>query len=293
MIDQRDAAGVSAAAGVAGSSPSAGHRHVGEWIAAGVVIMAGVGVATLLLVRTNDANSTSPANALPPIVSIGASLPTTGSTATTAAATTASAVSATAPADVTASTAAAAAIPGPEAPVATTAPVRYAVFDHGKVYLRGKVPTVAVAQELIDKAGKVVGPANVINEYAIDAAAPLPKSAPLYVADTVLFDTGSAKLRPEFVGLLDLGVVLLTQNPQVTVTIIGHTDNVGDEQMNLTLSQHRVDAALAYLQAKGIDTATRVTGIAKGEADPIGDNATAEGRRLNRRVEFVINGLLD
>jgi outer membrane protein OmpA-like peptidoglycan-associated protein len=177
--------------------------------------------------------------------------------------------------------------------VATTTPVRYAVFDHGKVYLRGKVPTVAVAQELIDKAGKVVGPANVINEYAIDAEAPLPESAPLYVADTVLFDTGSAKLRPEFVGLLDLGVVLLTQNPQVTVTIIGYTDSIGDEQMNLTLSQHRIDAALAYLQSKGIDTATRVTGIAKGEAEPVGDNATADGRRLNRRVEFVINGLLD
>ena len=289
MIDQRDAAALSAAAGVAGPSPG-GQRHLGEWIAAGVVLLAGVGVATLLLVRTNDANSSTPANALPPLVSIAGSLPTTGSTATTVAE---SAVSASAPAAVTATTAAAGSIPAPDATVATTAPVRYAVFDHGKVYLRGSVPTVAVAQELIDKAGKVVGPENVINEYAIDAAAPLPKSAPLYVADTVLFDTGSAKLRPEFVGLLDLGVVLLTQNPQVTVTIIGHTDSVGDEQMNLTLSQHRIDAALAYLQAKGIDTATRVTGIAKGEAEPVGDNATAEGRRLNRRVEFIIHGLLD
>jgi outer membrane protein OmpA-like peptidoglycan-associated protein len=289
MIDQRDAAGLAAAAGVDGQRPG-GQRHVGEWIAAGVVLLAGVGVATLLLVRTNDANSSTPANALPPLVSIAGNLPTTASTATTVAE---SAVSVSAPAAVTATTAAAGSIPAPDATVATTAPVRYAVFDHGKVYLRGSVPTAAVAQELIDKAGKVVGPANVINEYAIDAAAPLPKSAPLYVADTVLFDTGSAKLRPEFVGLLDLGLVLLTQNPQVTVTIIGHTDSVGDEQMNLTLSLHRVDAALAYLQAKGIDTATRVTGIAKGEADPVGDNATAEGRRLNRRVEFVINGLLD
>jgi outer membrane protein OmpA-like peptidoglycan-associated protein len=287
MIDQRDAARSPAAANSAGQSKSGGHRHLGEWMAAGVVLMAGVAVATLLLVRTNDANSSTATNSLPPIsVSIAASLPTTGSTATTVAS---SAVSASTPAAVTASTA----TPEPAAPVTTTAPVRYAVFDHGKVYLRGKVPTVAVAQELIDKAGKVVGPANVINEYAIDAAAPLPKSAPLYVADTVLFDTGSAKLRPEFVGLLDLGVVLLTQNPQVTVTINGYTDSVGDEQMNLTLSQHRVDAALAYLQAKGIDTATRVTGIAKGEADPVGDNATAEGRRLNRRVEFIIQGLLD
>lgn len=284
MIDQRDAA-LSAAAGVAGPSPG-GQRHLGEWIAAGVVLLAGVGVATLLLVRTNDANSSTPANALPPLVSIAGSLPTTGSTATTVAE---SAVSPSAPAAVTATTAP----PAPDATVATTAPVRYAVFDHGKVYLRGSVPSVAVAQELIDKAGKVVGPENVINEYAIDAAAPLPKSAPLYVADTVLFDTGSAKVRPEFAGLLDLGVVLLTQNPQVTVTIIGHTDSVGDEQMNLTLSQHRIDAALAYLQAKGIDTATRVTGIAKGEAEPVGDNATAEGRRLNRRVEFIIHGLLD
>jgi outer membrane protein OmpA-like peptidoglycan-associated protein len=287
MIDQRDAAGTSA--DVTSASPSGSQRHVGEWIAAGVVLMAGVGVATLLLVRTSDANSGARANSLPPFVSIAASLPATPSTATTVAV---SAASASAPVDVT--TTAPASTPPTSAPTtATTAPVRYAVFDHGKVYLRGMVPSVAVAQELIDKAGKVVGPDNVINEYTIDASAPLPKSAPLYVADTVLFDTGSAKVRPEFAGLLDLGVVLLSQNPQVTVTIIGHTDSVGDEQMNLTLSQHRVDAALAYLQAKGIDTATRVTGIAKGEADPVGDNATAEGRRLNRRVEFIIQGLLD
>jgi outer membrane protein OmpA-like peptidoglycan-associated protein len=284
MIDQRDAAG--SPADTAGASPSRSQRHVGEWIAAAVVLMAGVGVATLLLVRTSDANSGGPANSLLPLVSIAASLPTTASTATTVAE---SAVSASAPADVTTVATASTAAPT----VATTAPVRYAVFDHGKVYLRGVVPTVAVAQELIDKAGKVVGPDNVINEYTIDASAPLPKSAPLYVADTVLFDTGSAQVRTEFAGLLDLGVVLLTQNPQVTVTIIGHTDSVGDEQMNLTLSQHRVDAALAYLQAKGMDTATRVTGVAKGEADPVGDNATAEGRRLNRRVEFIIHGLLD
>ncbi len=287
MIDQRDAAG--SPADVAGASPQGSQRHVGEWIAAGVVLMAGVGVATLLLVRTSDANSGAPANSLPPLVSIAPTLPKTASTATTVAE---SAVSASAPAAATtAAPASTGATPAPT--VATTAPVRYAVFDHGKVYLRGMVPTVAVAQELIDKAGKVVGPDNVINEYTIDASAPLPKSAPLYVADTVLFDTGSAKVRPEFAGLLDLGVVLLTQNPQVTVTIIGHTDSVGDEQMNLTLSQHRVDAALAYLQAKGIDTPTRVTGIAKGEAEPVGDNATAEGRRLNRRVEFIIQGLLD
>ena len=289
MIDQHDA--TRDTAGVVSPRPAGGQRHAGEWIAAGVVLVAGIAVVTLLLVRTNDANSNAPANSGALITAaVAATLPASSSSPTSVAD---SAPSATAPAPAPSTASPSTAAPEPAPPVATTAPVRYAVFDHGKVYLRGKVPTVAVAQELIDKAGKVVGPTNVINEYAIDTAAPVPKSAPLYVADTVLFDTGSAKLRTEFVGLLDLGVVLLTQNPQVTVTIIGHTDSVGDEQMNLDLSQRRIDAALAYLQSKGIDTATRVTGVAKGEAEPIADNATAEGRRLNRRVEFVIHGLLD
>jgi OOP family OmpA-OmpF porin len=62
--------------------------------------------------------------------------------------------------------------------------------------------------------------------------------------------------------------------------------------MNERLAQRRVDNVIAYFVSKGIDRA-RLTGVAKGQADPIADNATVAGRRLNRRIEFVIEHLLD
>ena len=61
--------------------------------------------------------------------------------------------------------------------------------------------------------------------------------------------------------------------------------------MNLQLSQRRVQVIFDYLVSQGIDPA-RLTTAAYGESQPIADNATAEGRALNRRVEFQINNLL-
>jgi len=85
--------------------------------------------------------------------------------------------------------------------------------------------------------------------------------------------------------------VLMAQNPQITIDVQGHTDSDGSDATNLTLSQRRVDVIDAYLVAQGVDPA-RLTTAAFGETQPIADNATAEGRSQNRRVEFTINDLL-
>jgi OmpA-OmpF porin, OOP family len=92
-------------------------------------------------------------------------------------------------------------------------------------------------------------------------------------------------------GVLDLGVALMSQNPQVTIDIQGHTDSDGPHTDNLILSQERVDAIFDYLVAAGVDPG-RLTREAFGESRPIADNSTAEGRASNRRVEFTINNLL-
>jgi outer membrane protein OmpA-like peptidoglycan-associated protein len=138
-----------------------------------------------------------------------------------------------------------------------------------------------------------MGPDNVANEYIIDPSVTFDPyaGAPLYVQDLVLFPSGSAEIDPQFTPLLDLGIMLFDQNPQVTITVIGHTDSQGNDFDNLALSQERVQAVLNYWTRAGVDPG-RITIIGKGEAEPVDDNATSEGRQFNRRVEFIIAGLL-
>jgi len=170
-------------------------------------------------------------------------------------------------------------------------PVRWAEFSGGIVYLRGTVPDQATADEIRAKAAAVVGEGNVVVEYDIVPGAPRPESAPLYVRDSVLFAKNSVGIDDTARGVLDLGVVLMAQNPQITIDVQGHTDSDGSDATNLALSQRRVDVIDAYLVAQGVDPA-RLTTAAFGETQPIADNATAEGRSQNRRVEFTINDLL-
>ena len=101
------------------------------------------------------------------------------------------------------------------------------------------------------------------------------------------FDFGSAELTPPLETLLDTGAGILIRNPSVFMTVEGHTDSVGSDQFNQTLSEARANAAIDYLIGLGVPP-TRLTSVGYGETRPIADNATAEGRRQNRRIEFVL-----
>jgi outer membrane protein OmpA-like peptidoglycan-associated protein len=104
----------------------------------------------------------------------------------------------------------------------------------------------------------------------------------------VLFETGRADLKPEATGNLAALVTFLNSYPNRTVLIEGHTDNVGSNDANLSLSQLRADSVRAYLVGKGIGSA-RLSASGKGEAVPVADNASAMGRQQNRRVEVIIS----
>ncbi len=103
----------------------------------------------------------------------------------------------------------------------------------------------------------------------------------------VNFATGSAVLTPESAAELTLVVDAMTKNPNMTVEVGGHTDNVGNPAKNKSLSEARAKAVADFVTKKGIP-ATRMTGVGYGDTKPLGDNATPEGKAMNRRTEFKI-----
>jgi len=79
----------------------------------------------------------------------------------------------------------------------------------------------------------------------------------------------------------------LTLNPKLTVTIEGHTDNVGGDADNQILSQNRAKSIFDYLVSRGIDK-SRLSYKGYGASKPIANNGTAEGRAKNRRTIFKV-----
>lgn len=105
-----------------------------------------------------------------------------------------------------------------------------------------------------------------------------------------LFDTDSAKLRSGDKPDLDRVIGVLRENPDVRVSLDGYTDSTGPDPYNAGLSQRRAESVRDYLVTHGVDR-ERLEAKGYGEANPVGDNATAEGRQENRRTE--ISGIRD
>lgn len=106
-----------------------------------------------------------------------------------------------------------------------------------------------------------------------------------FKAENVQFLTGSAKLTGDAMKELDKLVKVLNDYPKLNINIDGHTDNTGKAESNLALSQKRAESVETYLVSKGIN-ADRMTPAGYGQTQPVADNATAEGRSKNRRVNF-------
>jgi outer membrane protein OmpA-like peptidoglycan-associated protein len=100
------------------------------------------------------------------------------------------------------------------------------------------------------------------------------------------FDTGKATLKPASEKVLGDVLSLLQAQPDWKMKIEGHTDSTGTKAGNVTLSQQRAAAVVAWLVAKGIPR-ERLTAAGLGDSKPIADNSTDEGRARNRRVELV------
>ncbi len=104
---------------------------------------------------------------------------------------------------------------------------------------------------------------------------------------SVLFDFDSAQVRPDAERTLDELAEVLKGYAGRPARIEGHTDSVASDDYNQKLSERRADAVRAWLVAHGTER-TRLATRGFGETKPIADNATAEGRQRNRRVEVII-----
>jgi len=122
---------------------------------------------------------------------------------------------------------------------------------------------------------------------------PTPAPEPQAVFDEldlrgVQFEVGTAILTADATAILDNVAFELSQFPDVAVTIEGHTDSDGGDAANQALSQARAESVVAYLTDVGIES-DRLSAAGFGETQPIADNATAEGKAENRRVEISVD----
>jgi outer membrane protein OmpA-like peptidoglycan-associated protein len=103
----------------------------------------------------------------------------------------------------------------------------------------------------------------------------------------VLFETGSANIKPGARRQLDQLAQALQANPSRKALIEGHTDNVGSSESNFALSEARANTVRDYLVAAGVPP-EQLEAKGYGETRPVAPNNTASGRQQNRRVEVTI-----
>jgi len=115
---------------------------------------------------------------------------------------------------------------------------------------------------------------------------------PVYHRTTlyIQFAFDSEKIRKADEKELQTAIDFVKKYPETKIVVLGHTDSTGPDEYNKKLSQRRADAVKKYLVDSGHVKADMITAEGRGEAEPIADNKTKEGRAKNRRVEIAEHG---
>ena len=109
----------------------------------------------------------------------------------------------------------------------------------------------------------------------------------LIMPGNITFVTNGHDLNSSFFEVLDSVVLVLQEFEKTVIVVAGHTDSVGSEAYNQSLSERRANSVADYLLSRNI-VAARIETVGFGETAPIADNATDAGRSLNRRVELTL-----
>lgn len=137
----------------------------------------------------------------------------------------------------------------------------------------------------VDKCPDVAGPPS-------NSGCPLVAEADKKILEDALygvqFDSGKSSIKAGSNAILDQVADVMNRNQAYDLTISGHTDSAGSDASNQRLSENRAKACYDYLISKGVNAA-RMKFAGYGESKPVADNATADGKSKNRRVEFELN----
>jgi outer membrane protein OmpA-like peptidoglycan-associated protein len=114
-----------------------------------------------------------------------------------------------------------------------------------------------------------------------------PRGTVITLSGEVLFASGKSVLLPAAQKKLDAVADALKNQEDRKMVVEGHTDSQGRESENLELGQKRAQAVRDYVVSRGVPS-DKITAIGIGQARPIGDNKTVEGRAQNRRVEIIV-----
>ena len=151
--------------------------------------------------------------------------------------------------------------------------------DHGKFTLRYYFDDICIAK--VDSTGSFKCDIPFVSTIVRT------KKDQTFRLNRIYFESGGSNLLDSSFYELDRLSYFLDFKPNVKIKIIGHTDDIGKDKENLKLSLNRARSVRNYLINKGLNE-DRISFEGKGESQPVTDNDTAQGRQINRRVEFMI-----
>ena len=125
---------------------------------------------------------------------------------------------------------------------------------------------------------------------AVEPSVPQPTLLRLSDKRNVMFEFDSATLTPAATKEIDRLVGKMGEFDQIeSIDVVGHTDSTGSERYNQSLSEQRAASVSQFLESRGV-RASLLSTYGEGETNPVADNATREGRAMNRRVDILISG---
>lgn len=159
--------------------------------------------------------------------------------------------------------------------------------DGNTVTIRGEVANEAQRQQIASDIASSLNPTYTVNNGLRVSAAEQSLLDETLARRIIEFESGKATLTPVGMAILDEMAVALQKVKGKKVEVIGHTDNVGLRESNLSLSQARAEAVRNYLGGKGVSP-DMIAVSGQGPDRPVADNANAAGRARNRRIEFRV-----
>jgi outer membrane protein OmpA-like peptidoglycan-associated protein len=180
----------------------------------------------------------------------------------------------------------------PTLPDGSPAPI-VAIYDGPTIRVTGWVPSLEKAAQLeaLALANSNDPAARIDSTWSVDPAVPTNIGTRVIEMNSPRFPPGSAEVTPEHAAQLNRVASVMNLLPNVTVTVVGHADQLGDPAVNYVLSEARAVSVVRYLVGQGIDP-SRLAARAVGEQDLLSEDESEASLALNRRTEFIFVGLL-